>query len=178
MKKKIVVLGIAFIMLFSVVGLSGCANCPCVKECQYSGKTTQVFESDFVLTLSINQTCIQVSNTIKVTAEFKNLSGEDVSIMVCTDFIPHYDVCETSAGVEYNEMLKIGIFSDEIMWTGFRRPWLSRQEILGKNNSIVRAREFTIQDHTNLQVQAVISFAWNDELFSMKSKPINIFVRR
>jgi len=68
MKKKFLVLGAAFVMLFSVVGMMGCSN-------------DYIFnEEDFRLTVSVDKTEARVGDIVTVTATLENLSGRNLRV--------------------------------------------------------------------------------------------------
>ena len=67
MKKKLITLGIAIILLFSLAGLAACE-----KEEDNNGK--EVIVGDFSLTVTVDKTKILKGGTVTVTATFKTES--------------------------------------------------------------------------------------------------------
>jgi len=91
--KKLLAFGIAFIMLFSIVGVVGC------------GGDDHVFqEGDFKLTVTADRTAVMSGGTVEFTVRLENVSGRDVVLRGATDgfcvkfiiihygttFAPHY----------------------------------------------------------------------------------------
>jgi len=72
MKKRFLSLGLAFIMLFALAGLSGCRW-----ERNYRWS-----ESSFLFETTASKTDVRVGDTIELTSTFRNLSGRNLLVTV------------------------------------------------------------------------------------------------
>ena len=173
MKKKFLVLGMVFVMLFSVAGMMGCGN-------EY------VFqEGDFRLTVTADRTEVRVGDAIEFTAKLENVSGRDITIQhffsgqfnLDMIFVP--PMC-------YEHTPEFGY-----AWTDcsdIRRPFGRRRRITIENNEIItytyhpRSIEemlFCFDSEYKMPYFKIIAgamFYVNDEFIRIKSEPIKIYI--
>jgi len=86
--KKAIGLTIVLVMLFSVVGVSGC------------NRLANLTEDDFSLTISVNSTTIRVGEYLEIETVFENLSGMKLNISYGNDIFANIFVGEIGS-VEY-----------------------------------------------------------------------------
>ena len=156
MKKKIMILGILFVMSFFLFS--------CTNNYVYQ-------ESDFSLVITVDKTEVRVGDTVKVTATLTNLSGKGISIQMPRSYIK-----------KTNDLIMMGVFretSDYFFCLDDVKGGYRKKIRLKKDTEIQNKMEFQIEELMGYEAAAEVYFYAESnyhKFIKIAAKPIKILV--